>query len=751
MLALDTLNKDQREAVLYNEGPLMILAGAGSGKTKTLVTKIAYLIEKLQMSPYQVLGLTFSNKAATEMRDRIATEVHSDIGALQITTFHAFCAKLLRSEASHIGLSRSFTIYDKSESKAIVKHILSRHGISQKEVSPFEVLYFIDEIKNFGHYHGRDNSELDYEVNKEDIFYQHYLEYEEELRKANSLDFGGLITAVIELFEKHPSIKERYQKRFRYILIDEYQDTNRAQFQLIKMLSSSNNKICVVGDEDQSIYSWRGADIRNILDFEQVFPKVRLIKLEQNYRSSKIIIEAASAVIAKNSQRKGKNMWTENSDGEHIQIVECESDKIEADFVAKKIEELHREGVPYREMAVFYRTNAQSRLIEDRLRNFKMPYRIVGGIKFYERKEIKDVLAYLKIVVNPKDSLSLSRIINVPARGIGATSIRKFETEAVNKNLSLFEIISDIVDNSENYSHLRLSAKVKSALSQFVQLILDVQLMLKDSSNLSAAYEKILYESGYWEHLKSMKDFESQARLENLEELKSAITQYEESHDNPSLVDYMESITLDTSNDEAEDHSSGDVSLMTIHGAKGLEFFYVFIVGAEENVFPSYRSLEQGDDFSLEEERRLFYVAMTRAMKKLFICFAQGRMLFGQVKFNGPSRFLNELPEQYYLWIRPDGTTPENWSFNNKDENDWGDFSQEIGDEFNEVPVYQVASKQEKSSKFEKGIRVKHSLYGVGKVVGVDGQGVDEKVTIRFNDGVNKKFMVRFAPIEVIF
>lgn len=747
MIDLQTLNEDQKKAVLNNEGPLMILAGAGSGKTRTLVAKISYLIEKVQVSPYQILGLTFSNKAAKEMRERISMEVKADIGALQITTFHAFCAKVLRSEATHIGLSRNFTIYDKSESKAIVKHILSRHGVSTKEVSPFEVLYFIDDLKNNGYYCGCDESSLDYEVDKDDVFFQYYLEYEEELRKANSIDFGGLIVAVIELFEKFPKVVERYQDRFRHVLVDEYQDTNRAQFHLVRMICEKRQNICVVGDEDQSIYSWRGADIRNILDFEEAFPSVKTIKLEQNYRSSKIIIEAASAVIAKNSQRKGKSMWTENPAGENIEIIECESDKKEAEFVCTKIKQLHEQGIAYKEMAVFYRTNAQSRIIEDYLRQARTPYRIIGGIKFYERKEIKDILGYIKVVVNSKDSLSLSRIINVPARGIGATSLRKLENEAVTKGVSLFEIIDEVCESPEDFSHLRLSAKVKSSLGSLVMMIKEAQALEVEKEKPSKIYEKILYESGYWEHLKSLKDYESQARLENLQELQGAIKQYETSTDTASLSEYIETITLDATNDDLEDQSSGDVSLMTIHGAKGLEFFYVFIVGAEENVFPSYRSLESGDDFSLEEERRLFYVAMTRAMERLYICFAQGRMLFGQVKFNGPSRFLDEIPEQYYIWTRPDGASRENWS--NQPENDWDEFSQDI-DTFDDVPVYQVQKGEKEKSKFAKGVNVKHSLYGVGKVIKSQGSGPNEKVTIMFDGGVNKKFMVKFAPLEIV-
>ena len=731
----------------------MILAGAGSGKTRTLVAKIAYLIDELQLSPYQVLALTFSNKAGREMRERVATEVSADIGALQVTTFHSFCARVLRNEAQYIGLSRNFTIYDASESKAIAKQILSRHGVSTKEVSPFEVLYFIADLKNNGFYPGRSEEKLDSEIEKDDPFYQYYLEYEAELHKANAVDFGGLITGVIQLFETYPEVLEKYQNRFRYVLVDEYQDTNRAQFQLLKMLCERRQNICVVGDEDQSIYSWRGADIRNILDFEEIFPTVELIKLEQNYRSSKNIIEAASAVIERNSQRKGKHLWTDNPEGESLEIVECESDKKEAEFVSNEVIKLHKEGIPYKEMAVFYRTNAQSRLIEDYLRRARIPYRVVGGLKFYERKEIKDILAYMKIVVNPKDSLSLSRIINVPARGIGATSLRKLENEAIQKSRSLFEIIQDIVDNPDEYSHLKLSKKVKSSLGLLTTLVQEAQMMEQRGDDPAEIYERLLHESGYWEYLKSLKDYESQARLENLKELSSGIKQYEELEESPSLSGFLETVTLDQSQGEEAEENAGEVSLMTIHGAKGLEFYYVFITGAEENVFPSYKSIEEGDELAIEEERRLFYVAMTRAMEHLYICFAQGRMLFGQVKFNGPSRFLHEIPQKHYVWRRPEGTTDSNWSLQNEESYD--EFNQEAPDDFG--PVFQASRSSSNTApadvvkpKFPKGIEVMHSLYGKGKVIETKGIGNEEKVVIKFSDGANKKFMVKFAPLEKV-
>ena len=762
MISLDGLNPVQRQAVLQTDGPVMILAGAGSGKTKTLVTRITYLLDEKNLSPHQLLALTFSNKAAREMRERIAHEISTiDIGALQITTFHAFCAKTLRSEANFLGLSRNFTIYDEGESKAIAKSLLERRGISTKEINPYEILSYIDSLKNNGYYPGRPMTEGG--ADPTDEYFGYFEEYESELHRANAVDFGGLITAVIQLFEKFPEVLNRYQNRFQYVLVDEYQDTNRAQFELITMLCGKRRNICVVGDEDQSIYSWRGADIRNILDFEKVFPDVSILKLEQNYRSSKIIIEAASCVIEKNTLRKGKHMWTDNPEGDVIEIVECFNDKDEAEYIAQETYRLFKTGVSYKEMAVFYRSNAQARLIEDSLRKYKINYRVIGGVKFYERKEIKDMLSYMRLIINAKDSLALSRIINVPARGVGATSLRKLEMEAVNANTSLWEIIERIVDNQrksgDDYSHIKLSAKIKSSLSEFVTLINELRHLDQNHVKPSVIYEKVLHESGYYAFLKANKDYETLARLENLDELLNALTQFEETNTGASLSGFLETITLDTSTEFDQDaiQNVGEVSLMTVHGAKGLEFTHAFIVGAEENVFPSYRSVDGGPN-AMEEERRLFYVAMTRAMIKLYICFAQGRMLFGQVKFNGPSRFLDEIPDKLFTWKKLNNAPRKedynpSWKQNSKygDTFDPYDQSQETKYDDENV-VYQVREPVRQSfheSKFPKGSKVIHSLYGVGKVEDSEGSGPDEKVVIRFVDGARKKFMVKFAPITL--
>lgn len=744
---LDFLNESQRQAVLQTDGPVMILAGAGSGKTRTLVARIQYLLEELRVSPFQILAVTFSNKAAREMRERLAVNTQINIGALQVTTFHAFCAKVLRMESTYLGLSRNFTIYDGGESQSIIKAIMGKRGINQKEMSPYTIADFIDSLKNRGHYVGQKMNEDVQKIANDRFMYDLFLEYEAELHRSNATDFGGLITGVLNLFHNYPEVLRKYQDKFRYVLVDEYQDTNRAQFDLIQQISLTHRNLCVVGDEDQSIYSWRGADIRNILDYEVTYPEAQLIKLEQNYRSSKRIIEAATEVISRNQDRKGKSMWTDNDEGDNIRIIECRDDRSEAEYVANEIKKLSREGVSLKDIAVFYRNNANSRTIEDALRKEKFPYRIVAGIKFYDRKEIKDLLSYLRVVVNKKDSLALTRIINTPARGIGPTSLRKIEDEAVRLNLSLFEVVEKISEDYNEYKHLSLSAKVQSALNQLVHLIQEVQLMEENKTLPSQSYEKLLHESGYYDLLRADKTYEGTARMDNLKELLSAIKQFEESEDEPNIVKYLETITLDTTTEEEK--GSDLISLMTVHGSKGLEYPYVFVVGVEENVFPSYKSLELGP-VAIEEERRLFYVAMTRAMKQLTICFAQGRMLWGSLKFNGPSQFIHEIPNDYYVWETYPKSSPSRAQDGFKRSSSWDDFDQSSSYEDSSDKVYQVKSPALSQSSYPQGSKIKHSLYGEGTVLISEGSGQEEKVTIMFRDGVRKKFMVKFAPLQKV-
>lgn len=730
------------------DGPVMILAGAGSGKTRTLVARIQYLLEEKHVSPYQILAVTFSNKAAREMRERLAVNASVNVGTLQVTTFHAFCAKVLRMEATYLGLSKNFTIYDDGESQSIIKAILNKRGINQKELSPYTVAAFIDGLKNLGYYVGLARN-TDVEKFAEDKrLFDIFMEYEGELHRSNAVDFGGLITGVLNLFRSYPEVLQKYQQKYKYVLVDEYQDTNRAQFDLILQLSQTHRNLCVVGDEDQSIYSWRGADIRNILDYEKIFPEANLIKLEQNYRSSKKIIEAASEVISRNIARKGKMMWTDNDEGDEIRIVECRDDRAEAEFIGQQIRHLVNEGVSLKDVAVFYRNNAHSRTIEDALRKEKFPYRVVAGIKFYDRKEVKDMISYMRVVVNKKDSLALTRIINTPARGVGATSLRKLEDEAVRLQLSLFELLEKMVENPSEFKHLSLSGKVQSAVYQLVQLIQEVQVLESQNHSPSFSYEKLLNESGYYEVLRADKSYEGAARLENLEELMSALKQFEDAETEPNLLKFLETITLDTT--VSEDGSTDQISLMTVHGSKGLEYPYVFLIGIEENIFPSYKSLEMGP-VALEEERRLFYVAMTRAMKQLTITFAQGRLLWGSIKFNGPSQFLHEIPAKYYRWdFFQTGSKKAQFDSYSQSYDDFDQSSSSSSNDqvFYGEKVYQTKKAVSALSNYPSGSKIIHALYGEGTVLDSEGLGQDEKVTIQFRDGIRKKFMVKFAPLQ---
>ncbi len=741
---LSHLNQAQQEAVRATEGPVMILAGAGSGKTRTLIARIQWLLEEKRASPFQILAMTFSNKAAREMRERLSRVTPFDVGVFQVTTFHSFCARLLRSEAQYLGLSKNFTIFDDGETNSVSKSVLSRHGIGPKDIPPGTLGWYVDMVKNLGWFPGSGLDAEAQDIAGDPRLWSLFLDYEAELHRSNALDFGGLITGVLRLFHEYPDVLERYQKRYRYLMVDEYQDTNRAQFSLVRLLGGGHGNVCVVGDEDQSIYSWRGADIRNILDFERVFPSARLVKLEQNYRSSKKIIEAAAHVISHNTERKGKVLWTDNQEGDAIRVVECRDDRAEGDYIASAIQGLIEEGVKGSDVAVIYRTNSQSRSLEDALRRERIPYHIVAGIKFYDRKEVKDMLSYMRVVVNPKDSLAFSRIINVPARGIGATSLRKLEDAAVEANCSLYEVVERVVADPIAHKHVGLTGKVMSALHSLVSLIQEVQVLEGGEAPLpSYSYEKLLHESGYLQFLKADRSHEGAARLENLEELLTALNQYEAGQERPTLVGFLETITLDS---EKEEDRSVSVSLMTAHGSKGLEYPYVFLAGAEDNLFPSFKSLEQGGR-AVEEERRLFYVAMTRAMRGLTITFAQGRMLWGSIKFNGPSQFVGEIPKEYVEWrfhgTTSRGATAASWDDHVQSHPDYD------GDVYGGEPIIQQRRSTPRSpSAYASGAKVLHALYGEGTVMESEGAGADEKILIMFRDGVKKRFMVKFAPLQ---
>ena len=741
------LNDKQRECVEYSQGALMMLAGAGAGKTKTLIAKIQYLLQHQDVSPYEILALTFSNKAAKEMRSRLGEHLpalnQNYKNVPMLSTFHSFCAYILRQEGELIGLSKNFSIYDDGDSEAIIKALLNRRNISTKQLSPKLIANFIDRCKNRGlgihvselkrHHEPLVEQFLHDSFLSRDPLYSYFTEYQQELLRANAVDFGGLINAVIELFLNHPEVVlTKYQKRFRYILVDEYQDTNKAQFLLLYLLSKNALHLCVVGDEDQSIYSWRGADISNILDFERYFSDFKLIKLEQNYRSSANIINAASKVIEHNVQRKGKKMWTENSQGELIEIHACRDDFEESQKVVNFIENAAIRGTSYDDMAILFRSSASSRSLEDELRKKRIPYRMVGGIKFYERKEVKDLMAYLKLLVNPADNISLGRIINIPVRGIGTASLKKVEEYASQNNSSVFRALESVL--MEGSAILKLSAKAKSGAEQFVQLINEVKSNFL-SQSITETFQQVLKQSGYKQDLLASQDADAQERWNNVEQLYNAIATYQNFEESigekPTLEGFLQSVTLDQ---QVEDSHSGVVSLMTVHAAKGLEFPLVFIISAEEGSFPSYQSLEKGET-ALEEERRLFYVAMTRAKSKLYVSYARGRMLWGQVRTFDPSQFLAEIPLEHAIW--KSGKAPEQFQATNS-------MNRKVDKSYSQLEEMQSLV----HFSYSKGALVEHSVYGAGVVMGGEGSGEDEKVVIKFHQGSLKKFMVKYANLK---
>ena len=620
-MELDNLNKEQKEAVLYNEGPLLILAGAGSGKTKVLTTKIAYLIEELNVLPYEILAITFTNKAALEMKERVYNMIGSKAKEIQISTFHSFGLKILRENYEKLDYQNNFVIMDSDDSLTIVKKILKSLNYDPKIYNPKAIRNKISNCKN-ELLTPRDYEKYvagDYEKVVNEVYYK----YEEKLKQNNAVDFDDLLLLPIKLFRKYPRVLELYQNRYKYILIDEYQDTNEAQYILSKMISAKYQNICVVGDADQAIYGFRGANYKNILNFEKDYPKALSIKLEQNYRSTKNILAAANCVIRNNEQRKSKNLWSTKEEGEKITYYRAYDERDEAHYVSKTIKKMLNDNYDASEIAVLYRTNAQSRVIEEELLKDNIPYRIVGGFSFYQRKEIKDLLAYLKLIYNPKDDISFLRVINTPKRGIGLKSIETLTTKADYENTSLFEAITGGKE------------------AKFQDLIISLQ-KIAESITLTELIDKVLDATGMKAELVSEKTLESEIRLENLEEFKSITKAFEEREGLVSLEDFLYEVSLVNDKDEYKD-SRNKVSLMTIHSVKGLEYNTVFVVGLEEGIFPHLNSLMSNSE--TEEERRLCYVAITRAKEKLYLLNARRRVLFGKEGINPPSRFLGEIAQ----------------------------------------------------------------------------------------------------------
>ncbi len=739
---LSQLNDRQREAVLHTEGPLIVLAGAGSGKTKMLTSRIAHLIDALKVSAYQVLAVTFTNKAAAEMRERVDKNLlalgSGHLGQPEIGTFHSVCVRLLRRELAFTPFTQPFTIYDDSDQLSLIKGAMSVLQIDDKNFNPKAIQGAINRAKC-------DALEpAAASATATDVFSRQvarvYEQYQKALFANQALDFGEIICMTYRLLRDHPEIREKYQRRFRYIHVDEYQDTNRAQYLLLSILASresgGHQNICVVGDEDQSIYKWRGADIKNILDFEREYPGCHVVKLEQNYRSTKTILAAAGSVIRNNQARKDKTLWTENADGQKIVRAQLADERAEAEMVVAEIKrhlgESHR---AYSDFAIFYRTNAQSRQFEDVLRREKIPYQVVGGLRFYDRKEIKDILCYLKCIVNPSDSVSLKRILNVPGRGIGKTTLEKLDQYYVESNrigsVSFWEVLQRAAQDSK-----LTSAGTAKKISSFVELMKKL-MMNQPKLLLSELYHEILDEIGYVRVLREEATEESLARIENLEEFDTILQEFEEDHletltdsqkleKKPELLSlFIEQSTLSSDVDQLE-ASASSVKLMTLHSSKGLEFPVVFLVGMEDGLFPSVRNWGEPTDEDIEEERRLCYVGMTRAREVLYLSGAVIRRIWGDVSYQEPSRFFSEIPEEH-LEMR-------DFSYGNRVQEYRVGSSRQFG--FSKPPT---------DSGEWVGRQMVHPEYGRGTVVGSEGSGTDQKVTIHFTRGSERKFLLRYV------
>lgn len=723
---LDGLNREQQQAVQHTEGPLLILAGAGSGKTKVLTVRIAYLLAQ-GVNPYEILAITFTNKAAKEMKSRVEGLVGDVANRIWLSTFHSFCAKFLRFELDDfLGYNSNFTIYDTSDSQVVIKAAVKALNLDDKYYPVGAMISAISDAKN------KLMFASDYRKQARDFYQQKvadvYEYYERELRKNNALDFDDLLLVAVKLLQSNAAVLDKYSKRFKYVMIDEYQDTNHAQYLLAYLLSSHWKNIAVVGDADQSIYAWRGADIQNILDFEKDYPNCTSIKLEQNYRSTKIILDAANAVIDNNEGRPEKNLWTDKVEGAKIQHFTAQSEHEEAAFIGDTIVKKHDiHGVPYGDMAILYRTNAQSRVLEEALIKRALPYTMVGGTKFYDRKEIKDVLAYLRVLYNPFDDLSLLRIINVPKRSIGATTVSKLQDYARENGTSLFMTLTQL--------HLvdTIKGKTKEKLEEFGILIFTLVAEMDDKSVLDIL-EAILDRTGYLAQLEESTDPQDQARAENIGELLSVAKDFQDTNPTGTVEDFLEQVALVNDVDSFEQEES-KVTLMTLHAAKGLEFPIVFLGGLEEGLFPHSRTLMNPEE--IEEERRLAYVGITRAEKELYISNATTRTVFGRTSSYLPSRFIDEIPVELVDGLRakrriPDDikpTVPRHMSVASR-------------------PVTKPIIRNEVIADWKVGDTAIHSKWGNGKVVNVSGEGAGMKLTIEFPTQGVRVVMAKFAPVK---
>ena len=723
---LTGLNKEQQQAVQHTEGPLLILAGAGSGKTKVLTVRIAHLLAQ-GVNPYEILAITFTNKAAKEMKSRVEGLVGDVANRIWLSTFHSFCAKFLRFELDNfLGYNSNFTIYDTSDSQAVIKAALKALNLDDKYYPVGAMIGAISDAKN------KLLFASDFRKQARD-FYQEkvadvYEYYERELRKNNALDFDDLLLVAVKLLQSNEAVLDKYSKRFRYVMIDEYQDTNHAQYLLAKLLASHWKNIAVVGDADQSIYAWRGADIQNILDFEKDYPNCTSIKLEQNYRSTKIILDAANAVIENNEGRPKKNLWTDKTEGAKIQHFTAQSEHEEAAFIGDTIAKKHDiHGVPYGDMAILYRANAQSRVLEEALIKRALPYTMVGGTKFYDRKEIKDVLAYLRVLYNPFDDLSLLRIINVPKRSIGATTVAKLQDYARANGTSLFMTLTQL--------HLvdTIKGKTKEKLEEFGILIFTLVAEMEDKTVLDIL-ESILDRTGYLAQLEESTDPQDQARAENIGELLSVAKDFQDTNPTGTVEDFLEQVALVNDVDSFEQEES-KVTLMTLHAAKGLEFPIVFLGGLEEGLFPHSRTLMNPEE--IEEERRLAYVGITRAEKELYISNATTRTVFGRTSSYLPSRFIDEIPEELVDGLRAKRKVPD-------------DIKRHVPQHMSVTsrPVTKPIVRNEVIADWNIGDTAIHSKWGNGKVINVAGEGAGMKLTIEFPTQGVRVVMAKFAPVK---
>ena len=743
---LEGLNDKQYEAVINTEGPCLVIAGAGSGKTKVLTHKIAYLIQEKNVLPWNILAITFTNKAANEMKERIAGLVGDAAKDMWIGTFHSICVRILRKFIDRIGFNSSFIIFDTSDQKSLVKRCLKELDIDDKILGDKTCLYEISNAKNEMLEPDNYRAKVHGDFKREKIANVYEL-YQKKLKENNAIDFDDIINFTIKILLENPDVLEYYTNKFKYILVDEYQDTNKSQFTLVTMLASKHGNITAVGDNDQGIYSFRGADITNILNFEKDFPGTKIIKLEQNYRCTGSILNIANEVIKNNEVKYEKKLWTENEEGELPKVYCSDNEYDEGRYIVEQIEHLRRqEKYKYSDFAVLYRMNTQSRAIEDILRREMVPYKIVGGLKFYERKEIKDIISYLRLVQNPSDNISLNRIINEPKRGIGRTSLETVEQTAGQFNTSMYEVIK----NANNYGLNRVYTNSREFVNCIEEFIAQ-----KNNLKISELIQKILKDTGYLKTLEDENTDETKNRIANLEEFLNVAIEFEEESAENTLNEFLEGITLSSDLDNIEE-TDESVTLMTLHSAKGLEFPVVFLVGMEEGVFPGYKSI--GEDKEIEEERRLCYVGITRAKERLFLTRSKQRTTFGSTTYNQPSRFLKEIPANMldgYEEAMEGKTTYEKesfgdsgytWSYGSKSQSNMFRTAESFLNSLKKQPQNQVVN----FSQYQAGVKVYHKKFGEGIINYVEPEGDDLKVDINFDKFGHKRLMAKFANLEIL-